>query len=255
MPRSARKKSSSGIYHIIMRGINRQTIFEDEEDCTQFLEALQRYKEKSGYEIYAYCLMGNHVHLLMKIGEEPLEQVMRRLCGSYVYWYNNKYQRIGNLFQDRFKSESVEDDQYFQTVLRYIHQNPVKAGLVKHVEEYKWSSYHEYIKQANLVNISFLLDMISDDRDKIEQKFIEYINDISEHECLDIENGIKQRITDDEARIIIKTVCNLKNAIELQRLDCQTRNTYIRILKQRHNLSIRQIERLTGINRGIVFKA
>ena len=129
MPRTARKKSKSGIYHIIMRGINRQTIFEDEEDCAQFLEALQRYKEKSNYQVYAYCLMGNHVHLLVKIGIELLEQVMRRLCGSYVYWYNNKYQRVGNLFQDRFKSEPVEDDQYFQIVQRYIHQNPVKAGL------------------------------------------------------------------------------------------------------------------------------
>ena len=255
MPRTARKKSSSGIYQIIMRGINRQTVFEDEEDCAQFLEALLRYKEKSGYDIYAYCLMGNHVHLLMKIGIEPLEQIMRRLCGSYVYWYNMKYQRVGNLFQDRFKSEPVKDDEYFQTVLRYIHQNPVKAGLVKHVEEYKWSSFHEYVNQANLVTINLLMGMISDDNEKRRQKFIEYINSRSEHECLDIDNEVRQRITDEEAREIIKMVCNLKNAIDLQQLDCQTRNTYLRILKQKHNLSIRQIERITGINRGIVLKA
>jgi len=255
MPRTARKKSSSGIYQIIMRGINRQTVLEDEEDCAQFLEALLRYKEKSGYDIYAYCLMGNHVHLLMKIGIEPLEQIMRRLCGSYVYWYNMKYQRVGNLFQDRFKSEPVKDDEYFQTVLRYIHQNPVKAGLVKHVEEYKWSSFHEYVNQANLVTINLLMGMISDDNEKRRQKFIEYINSRSEHECLDIDNEVRQRITDEEAREIIKMVCNLKNAIDLQQLDCQTRNTYLRILKQKHNLSIRQIERITGINRGIVLKA
>lgn len=238
-----------------MRGINRQTVLEDEEDCAQFLEALLRYKEKSGYDIYAYCLMGNHVHLLMKIGIEPLEQIMRRLCGSYVYWYNMKYQRVGNLFQDRFKSEPVKDDEYFQTVLRYIHQNPVKAGLVKHVEEYKWSSFHEYVNQANLVTINLLMGMISDDNEKRRQKFIEYINSRSEHECLDIDNEVRQRITDEEAREIIKMVCNLKNAIDLQQLDCQTRNTYLRILKQKHNLSIRQIERITGINRGIVLKA
>lgn len=255
MPRTARKKSRSGIYHIIMRGINRQTIFEDEEDCVQFVEALKRYKEKSGYEVYAYCLMGNHVHLLMKIGIEPLEQVMRRLCGSYVYWYNNKYQRVGNLFQDRFKSEPVEDDKYFQIVLRYIHQNPVKAGLVKHVKEYQWSSFHEYINQANLVNRDLLLEMISDDREKRIQEFIEYTNDVRDHECLDIDNNIRQRMADEEARGIIKAVCNLKDVIDLQQLDCQTRNTYLRILKQKHNLSIRQIERLTGINRGIVLKA
>ncbi len=74
MPRTARKKSKSEIYHIIMRGINRQTIFEDEEDCAQFLATLKRYKEKSGYQVYAYCLMGNHVHLLMKTGIEPFDR-------------------------------------------------------------------------------------------------------------------------------------------------------------------------------------
>ncbi len=255
MPRTARKKSKSEIYHIIMRGINRQTIFEDEEDCAQFLATLKRYKEKSGYQVYAYCLMGNHVHLLMKTGIEPLEQVMRRLCGSYVYWYNNKYQRIGNLFQDRFKSEPIEDDQYFQTVQRYIHQNPVKAGLVKHIEEYKWSSFHEYVNQGDLININFLLEMMSGEREKKVQKFIEYTNDISEHECLDIDSESKPRIRDEEARVIIKTVCNLKNSIDLQQLDCLTRNMYLRMLKQRYNLSIRQIERLTGINRGIILKS
>jgi putative transposase len=180
---------------------------------------------------------------------------MRRLCGSYVYWYNKKYQRIGNLFQDRFKSEPVETDQYFQTVLRYIHQNPVKAGLVNRVEEYKWSSFHEYVNQANIVNINFLMGMVSTDKENKIQKFIEYINDISEHGCLDIDNGAKQRISDEEARELIKKVCKVKNAIDLQQLECKTRNMYLRMLKQKHNLSIRQIERLTGINRGIVLKA
>src|SRR5665811_2065044 len=110
MPREARELSKSGIYHILMRGINRQNIFEDEEDCEKFTQTLYRYKEISKYEIYAYCLMGNHMNLLIKNGQESLEQVMRRICGSYVYWYNKKYDRIGNLFQDRFKSKPVEDD-------------------------------------------------------------------------------------------------------------------------------------------------
>ncbi|EGO63077.1 REP-associated tyrosine transposase [Acetonema longum] len=255
MARTARKKSNSGIYHIIIRGINRQTIFEDQEDCTYFLQILQRYKEISGYGIYAYCLMGNHVHLLIKIGIEPLEQVMRRLCGSYVYWYNLKYQRVGNLFQDRFKSEPVETDEYFQTVLRYIHQNPIKAGLVKRVEDYPWSSFHEYVTQAALVTTHLLLDMISDDNQPKRERFIEYIRENSDQECLDIDPEGKQRLTDEQAREIIKQACHLKNAIDLQQFDPHTRNTYIKILKERHHLSIRQIERLTGINRGIVLKA
>ena len=109
MPRGPRKISETGIYHIMMRGINRQTIFEEEEDCEKFLQVLHRYKEKCGFQIYAYCIMGNHLHLLLKVGTDPLEKIMRMICGSYVYWYNQKYDRVGNLFQDRFKSEPIEN--------------------------------------------------------------------------------------------------------------------------------------------------
>ncbi len=105
MPRNAREKSNSGIYHIILRGINRQTIFEDDEDRKRFLYTINKYKAISSYSIYAYCIMGNHIHILIKTGIEPLYQIMRRLAGSYVYWYNNKYERVGYLFQDRFISE------------------------------------------------------------------------------------------------------------------------------------------------------
>jgi len=146
MPRVPRKRSKSGIYHVIMRGINRQSIFEEEEDYSKFIQIIQKYKDVCEYRLYAYCLMGNHLHLLLMEGKEPLEQVMRRICGSYVFWYNRKYGRMGCLFQDRYKSEPIEDDAYFLTVLRYIYQNPVKAGLVTSVEKYKWSNYNEYIE-------------------------------------------------------------------------------------------------------------
>ena len=114
----------------MLRGINQQQIFEDEEDNLRFLETLFKYKQQCGYEIYAYCLMGNHVHILLKEGKEDLTLVLKRIAGSYVYWYNWKYHRSGHLFQDRFKSEPVENDIYFLTVIRYIHQNPVKAGVI-----------------------------------------------------------------------------------------------------------------------------
>ena len=145
MPRQARKKSESGIYHIMLRGINRQQIFEDAEDCYKFLTILNEYKAISEYSIYAYCLMGNHIHLLLKEGTESLEQVFKRICGKFVYWYNAKYQRSGHLFQDRFKSEPVDTQEYLQTVIRYIHQNPVKAKLCKQISAYAYSSYAEYL--------------------------------------------------------------------------------------------------------------
>ncbi|KAB3525440.1 transposase [Alkaliphilus serpentinus] len=253
MPRKARKKSESGIYHIIMRGINRQNIFEDDEDRLKFLQTLEQYKGKSGYEVYAYCLMGNHVHLLLKIGEEPIEQVMRRICGSYVYWYNYKYQRVGNLFQDRFKSEPIEKDEYLLIVQRYIHQNPLKAGLIKNEEKYKWSSYCEYLGEAKIVNVNYIFDIIETGREKAVEIFIKYNNEESNDSCLEI-NG-KNPIMDEEARAIIKKVCNVHNVTQLQTFDISTRNRYLKELKEKHNLSVRQIERLTGINRGIILKA
>lgn len=138
MPRAARRKSSTNIYHIMIRGINQQNIFADEEDYEKFIDTLEKYNKKIEFEIYAYCLLDNHVHLLMKEGNEPLSNTMKRIGASYVYWYNWQYNRKGHLFQDRYKSEVVENDAYFLTVLRYIHQNPVKAGLTNKIESYKW---------------------------------------------------------------------------------------------------------------------
>ena len=230
MPRKARKKSESGVYHIIMRGINRQSIFEDEEDFVKFFQTIQHYKEQSGYEIYAYCLMGNHVHLLLKMGQDPLEQVMRRICGSYVYWYNQKYQRIGNLFQDRFKSEPVEDDTYFLIVQRYIHQNPIKAGLVRSAEQYKWSSFNEYVNKTTVVDTNFTLEIFNSDKEKAIKNFIHYNNEVNDDVCLEME--VKHRITDEEARNIIKKVCKMNNASDMQRHDILTRNRYLKELKE-----------------------
>lgn len=131
MPRVSREKSSTGICHVMLRGINHQTIFEDEEDYQKYLETLQAYQEKSGYIIYAYCLMSNHIHLLIKEVTESLGIIFKRLGVSNVYWYNWKYNRRGHLFQGRYKSEVVGKDSYFLTVLRYIHQNPYKANIGK----------------------------------------------------------------------------------------------------------------------------
>ena len=108
MPRTERKKSITGIYHVMLRGINKQQIFEDDEDNGKFLQTICDCKALSGFELYGYCLMGNHAHLLMKEGEESLGQVFRRIGARYVYWYNRKYKRCGHLFQDRFRSETIE---------------------------------------------------------------------------------------------------------------------------------------------------
>ena len=228
----------------MLRGINRQQIFEDKEDKLRFLETLLKYKKQCEYEVYAYCLMGNHVHILLKEGLEDLTLVFKRIAGSYVYWYNWKYHRTGHLFQDRFKSEPVEDDAYFMTVVRYIHQNPIKAGLCKSVDEYEFSSYNEYVEQKRIVDTDFCLGMIA------KEQFIEFNNEYNEDVCLDISENFC-RLTDDEAMSIIQKISKCKTVSEIQLLEKKRRNILIQKSYQK-GLSIRQISRITGISKKIV---
>ena len=245
MPRTPRRKSESGIYHIMLRGINQQVIFEDELDYAKFLETLETYKAVSEYKIYAYCLMSNHIHLLIKVEKEDLDLIMKRIAGSYVYWYNWKYYRKGHLFQDRFKSEPVEDDAYFLTVLRYIHQNPIKAELAETVDDYRYSSYHCYLDEnGRLVDSNLALSILEKD------DFIKFNNESNNDVCLDVEEK-DFRINDIDARKIIQEVSKCSNATEFQKLLPKDRNEIIMQLKKR-GLSIRQISRLTGISKGKV---
>lgn len=107
MARQARQRSKTGIYHIILRGINQQVLFEDDEDRQKLLDCLKYYRNTCGITGYGYCLMSNHFHLLLKEGMETIADTMKRIGVSYVAWYNNKHLRCGHLFQDRFKSEVV----------------------------------------------------------------------------------------------------------------------------------------------------
>jgi putative transposase len=120
--------------------------------------------------------MDNHIHLLLRESEkESLSTAIKRISSSYVYWYNMKYERSGHLFQERFKSENVENPAYFLTVLRYIHQNPIKAGLANNLFASKWTSVNEYIHKINIVDIDFGLDLFSPDRSMAIKLYIEYM--------------------------------------------------------------------------------
>ena len=247
MPRQARKKSNSGIYHIILRGINRQQIFEDVEDYNKFLRILEECKAISEFEIFAYCLMSNHIHLLLKEVKEPIDQIMKRIATRFVYWYNIKYQRVGHLFQDRFKSEPVENDEYFLTVIRYIHQNPVKAGICKKPQDYTFSSYNEFFKKQTFVDCGFVLGMIKKD------DFIKFNNEKAFEQCLDIEEKPTIRVTDEQAKKIIIKYSKCKSISEFEILPTDLKEKYIKNFHAK-GISIRQISRLCGETKGLVEK-
>lgn len=251
MPRTARKMSRSGIYHIMLRGVNRQTVFEDDKDREQFLKILKKYKDISKYDLYGYCLMDNHIHLLMRETEETISQAMKRISSSYVYWYNMKYERCGHLFQERFKSETVESRASFQRVLRYIHQNPLKAGLAQNVFECKWTSIHEYLKKESLVDLDAGLQQFSPDRKKSIQLFIQYMNETNADQCLD--EQIKAALSDQEVKEYLKKL-GILNSSMLQKMERENRDAVLSRLKRLSGVSVRQISRITGISKSVIHR-
>jgi REP element-mobilizing transposase RayT len=233
----------------MLRGINRQDIFEDDENKQRLLEAIGRYKEICKYEVYAYCIMSNHVHLLLKEAEDTISNVVKRISGSYVFWYNKKYERCGHLFQERYKSEAVENDEYFLTVLRYIHQNPIKAGMVKDISAYKWSSYNEYIKEAVVINKYFVLGMFSNDKAKAIELFCKFNYKKNNDMCLEDEDKI--RVSDSELKERLAKL-GIVNASEFKQFEKGKRNEFIRELKSIEGVTIRQISRVTGISKSVI---
>ncbi len=250
MPRVARRQSKTNVYHVMLRGNGQRQVFQDAEDNERFLEILSVCKATSGFHVYAYCLMGNHVHLLMRTDEkgEPLSQIFRRLGAQYVYWYNGKYERVGHLFQDRYRSEPVEDDAYLLSVLRYIHQNPVKAGITHDVADYPYSSYREYLKpKAGQVTDVALIKGIMD-----LEAFIAFHEETDGSEYLDV-RPIHPKMSDEQAKMLIAKAAGCKTVEEFQELDKTLRMKVLPMLKE-GNASYRQISRLTGESIGIIRK-
>jgi REP element-mobilizing transposase RayT len=245
MPRVARKLSETGIYHVIFRGVNRFNIFEEDKDYEKILEIISDLKEKISFDIYAYVLMNNHVHLIIKeleLGEISL--IMKRILTRYAGWFNRKYDRSGILIANRFKSEPVETEDYLLTLARYIHQNPVKGGLTSKIDSYKWSSFKEYLGKSEICNTDFIMSII--DRDS----FIKFNFEINEEEY-EISDKI-QKFDDEFVKKRIKEILKGKEPTKLGEMPIDYRNRIIKQLITTEKFSIRQIERATGISRGVI---
>ncbi len=248
MARTARKRSISNIYHVMLRGNNRQVIFEDDEDRSRFMAILRRCKEVSGFRLHAFVLMSNHVHLLIEPAGEPLDMVFRRICTRYAFWFNWKYDRTGHLFQGRFRSEAVETDLYFMTVLRYILQNPMKAGLENIPGTYRWSSYLAYKKGIGAItDTEFATELFGGRETLVRYLILDNEDSVMDEESFDF------RLTDTEAARIMRRVTQCTSVSAFQQLDPAVQKEYARMLYQ-EQLSMGQIARLTGMSKPTVFR-
>lgn len=144
MARRPRIEVPGGLYHVLARGNERKAIFRDDADREDYLGRLSHYRDRFDLRVLAFCLMGNHLHLALERGRVPLSRIMLALQGSYTQAFNRRHGRVGHLFQGRYKAYLVDRDRYFAALLRYIHRNPVEAGLVETAERYRWSSARFY---------------------------------------------------------------------------------------------------------------
>lgn len=247
MSRMARIISGTGVYHVMLRGIDKREVFLNRADYEKFLYYIKKAKEKSGFDLLAYCLMPNHVHLLIKEGNEAVGHAIRRITVGYVQYHNLLHERTGHLFQNRFKSEAVEDEKYLLTVMRYIHQNPLKAGIVNDISKYRWSSYQEYLmNEYELIDKSIIISYFPD-----KNAFIKYNGDKCEEECMDITEKI--RCTD---IVVAERVSEILEDVRvLREMEARKRNDVLKKIKEHSGASSRQLERVLGIGKNIIERA
>ena len=229
----------------MVRGINKNDLFLEDEDKKYFLHVLADKKEQCGFLLPAYCLMDNHVHMLIKEQTIELPDIMKRVNVSYAGYFNRKYDRVGPLFQGRYRSEDVEDERYLLAVARYIHKNPMKAGMVSAPELYKWSSYSEYInidRQNKLADTGMILEMFGCESGNVSEEFKNFMVKEDQSDFLDVKNK------NDYLRM------GKDIWMHLMVLDMPEKDK-VKLLKEKTNLSLRALAEITGINKNKIQRA
>ncbi len=181
MARPLRITYPGAYYHVTSRGNEQKDVFKSQRDREKFLEYLASATERYGALIHAYCLLSNHYHLLLETPEGKLSQIMRHINGAYTTYFNVKRRRAGHLFQGRFKAILIEAGEYALELSRYIHLNPVRAGMVTRPEEYRWSSYNSYIGQSvapSWLKVETVLDYFSSNATEAKQKYRSFVENL-----------------------------------------------------------------------------
>ncbi len=254
MPRIARQISSTKVYHIILRGNDKQDIFYDEQDYSKFLKIMRKTKETYQYKIYVYCLMTNHVHLVIYDENNQISKMIQSIAISYSSYFSKKYSKEGHLFQNRFLSKNVETKQYLYRLCKYIHQNPLKARIST-IEDYKWSSYREFIYGEKIINSEFILSIFGQTKKEAIENFILFhsyeektINEEVEYEIID-------KLTDEQVKEKIQKKLNIKDVREIRTYNKKIRDERIYELKNIKGTSKTQLSRILGINRKVIERA
>ncbi|WP_297034755.1 transposase [uncultured Enorma sp.] len=243
-----RSRAESGFYHVMLRGNGRQLIFEDDADRREFLSCLDNAIEREGVSLIAWCLMDNHVHLIIDDPHDRLSTVMYRIGMKYAMYFNNRHQREGHLFEGRFKSSPIESDEYLVQAVRYVLNNPVAAGIST-LEDYRWSSYAEYCGERGLTNTKPILDMFSSVED-----FVSFCREAAPvfDGKLEFDNVPDQLVKEVATNIAIQLGCT--DLSKIKALSLKRRGAIVRALRDA-GLTVNQISRLIGISSASLYRS
>jgi REP element-mobilizing transposase RayT len=188
MSRPPRLEFSGAVYHVIARGNEQRDVFRDDSDRETYLRRLVHYRDRFRFRLYAYCLMTNHVHLALETGPVPLSRVVLALHGSYAQAFNQRHQRVGHLFQGRYKALLVQKTSYLLALVRYIHENPVKAGIVSEPRLYRWSSDRFYRGESapDWLDARGLLELLGADPGRAARRYREFMGSERSEEYQDL---------------------------------------------------------------------
>ncbi len=211
MARKPRIEFEGALYHVITRGNQKQQIFRGREDYERYLKILGDYKMWYDFALYAYVLMGSHVHLLVETKKTALSRVLQGINQSYTMYFNRRYVTVGHLFQGRYKAILCDQDSYLLSLVKYIHMNPIRAGVAKTPEAYPWSSHESYLwstKAREMVDTELVLKLFSEDLKKARRSYREYMGQRESLKREEVYATVDQRILGDEGfveKVIAKT--------------------------------------------------
>ena len=243
MPRKPRQYGSSGYMHVIVKGNGGQILFFESRDYKHYLTLLEKHSEETDVTIIAYCLMNNHVHLLIRDTENNVSTLMQKMGISYAWYFNKQSGRAGHVFQGRFYSETIENEDYLLTAYRYILQNPQKAGICS-AKRYAWNSYSVEKRPGTFVDASMIRALLGDDA--------QYEAFLSEEKDDLILFDREPKIKDD--RTALETIRRIVPGGDEKALMSIPRDKRQRILLEliMAGVTARQMEQFTGIGRGVV---
>lgn len=217
MPRFPRSYIETTYFHVMVQGINKSYIFEYPEDIRYYIKILYLVKKEYNIQIISYCVMNNHTHMLLKVNRiKDLCDFMHKVNTKYALYYNKKYNRVGYVFRDRYKSEGIYSEEQLYNCIKYIYDNPVKAGICKRPDEYKYSNYK-----------------------KIKESYLEYEN----YNFIDIDNK------NDCKTLINKFLTDNNISIEGLKKDNKKLRELLILLKGEYQISLRKISAELNIGR------